>query len=949
MAILLNLKKTIGAGFIVLSLLFYSLPLVASPQTRQLSQGEFSKQLIEAYSQNFDETAVSLIRNNRFLVKPFVDGLIRECISEELKGNSMGSEQLKSILDRCAGSFETVFEEKSLSIAVNYLTNWTKEQKEKKLVADSIYALGTKYRLAKEYEKAIEELNKALLVYSGIADERGEGEVLGGLGAIYFESDYEKCLRYYNEALAKREKVDDKLLTGNTLNSFGSLNVKFTKDYAEAIKWYDRAEYLRNEIGDLAGIRNTYSNKAGALKLYAEELNDAANYSEALNQAEKAFGIFNNLNNKSEEGEVLSLMGFIYSNLGNSKEAITKLNEALTIKQEINDSVGIAGVYNHTGVVFQQVGRIEKALEYYNNSLAIYDKYNSQAKKLPVLSNLGTLYFDMKDYSTAEAYHKKGLQLSRELKEEEYQVHFLLNMANTQIYLGKLEESLSSYETALQIARSSSRPDLTWRILAGLAENYEQRGEFEKALEINHSMLNLVDSIRGALKSEEFKSSYLAKERYVFEDIVNLLRDLDNKYPGKGYDIQAYSYAEQSKSRALLDLLTGSSESNKSNKEVNSHDPVILKDVQEMFPDKNTVLLEYMAGDSSSCLWVITKTKHHIFKIPANKRLKEEVETIRFALLDPKQGASEFFNNAASSLYEELIKPAEPYLTKNSRLIIIPDGILNYLPFEVLLTEKNGGTPNDSYSNLPFLVRKYPVSYGQSASVLKDLLSMQEGVMEIKPANRKLIAFGDPVYESPGSVTFAGKKLPRLEYSGKEVEKIASLFKAGNSQICLREEATEENVRKEGNLASFNYLHFASHGYIDENKPELSSLVLTKSENSAEDGLLQSNEIFSLKLKTDLVVLSACQTGLGKLVRGEGIIGLTRAFMYAGTPSVLVSLWSVSDNSTATLMEEFYRNLIKSRLEKTDALRKAQLTLMSVEESAHPFYWAPFVLIGAWR
>jgi CHAT domain-containing protein len=226
---------------------------------------------------------------------------------------------------------------------------------------------------------------------------------------------------------------------------------------------------------------------------------------------------------------------------------------------------------------------------------------------------------------------------------------------------------------------------------------------------------------------------------------------------------------------------------------------------------------------------------------------------------------------------------------------------------------------------------------------------MQAGTGKIKPADRKLIAFGDPVYESPWSVTFSGVKLRRLEYSGEEVNKIASLFKQGNSEIYLRGEATEENVKKDGNLARFNYLHFASHGYIDENKPDLSSLVLTKSENSAEDGLLQSTEIFNLKLKTDLVVLSACQTGLGKLVRGEGIIGLTRAFMYAGTPSVLVSLWSVSDNSTATLMEEFYRNLIRSGLYKTDALRKAQLTLMSDEKSAHPFYWAPFVLVGDWR
>jgi len=193
------------------------------------------------------------------------------------------------------------------------------------------------------------------------------------------------------------------------------------------------------------------------------------------------------------------------------------------------------------------------------------------------------------------------------------------------------------------------------------------------------------------------------------------------------------------------------------------------------------------------------------------------------------------------------------------------------------------------------------------------------------------------------------KSYKRLEYSGKEIENIASLFKKGNAEVYLRNDATEENVKKEGELKKFNYIHFATHGFIDESKPDFSSLVLTKNNNSIEDGFLQATEIFNLDLKADLVVLSACQTGLGKLVRGEGMVGLTRAFMYAGTPTVMVSLWSVSDVSTSTLMREFYRNLVKEKLSKTDALRNAQLSMLGNEKFAHPFYWAPFVLVGDWR
>jgi CHAT domain-containing protein len=316
-------------------------------------------------------------------------------------------------------------------------------------------------------------------------------------------------------------------------------------------------------------------------------------------------------------------------------------------------------------------------------------------------------------------------------------------------------------------------------------------------------------------------------------------------------------------------------------------------------------------------------------------------------MLDSKQEVSNFFTGTGLTLYEELIKPAEPYLSDKSKLIIIPDGILNYLPFEVLLTDNS---QKKSYSSLSYLIKKYPISYAQSASVLKNLLSEHIKTGKIRNGNRKLIAFGDPVIGGPEVPMMAfGKGNSQLEYSGQEIEKIASFFRKGNSEIYLKGNAIEENVKKPGNLAKFNYIHFATHGNIDEQKPDLSSLVLTRGANSSEDGLLQATEIFNLKLKADLVVLSACQTGMGKLVRGEGVIGLTRAFMYAGTPSVLVSLWSVSDMSTATLMEEFYRNLIKTKLLKTDALREAQLNLITNEKFSHPFYWAPFVLIGDWR
>ena len=1045
--------KTDGITSILSGLLIIlsSTPGLSSPQSQQITQSDFSKELSNAYIQNDDQLAVSLIKDNRLFVKPFVNDIITEIIRKELKGKTLESGKVKKIAEKTATTFQNIFSEKNLSIAVNYLKSWTKEQKEKKLFADSLYALGTTIRgNEKDRDRAIEYYRKALNLYINIGDERGEAEVLGGLGLIYTFSpaDYQTAVSYYKEALIKREKVDDRVLTGNTLNSLGSIYYGFFKDYPVALTYLDRAEKIRSEIGDSLNLGRTIHVKASVLENLGNleqsleyyqlsfELNqnsgdqvrmaesllksgtilrDLGKYPEAFISLEKSLEIYRSLDKSDGICDALNQTGFVYLILGEYSTAMEKFNEAIKIAHEQNDMWGLAGTYNNLGIMFQDVGRIDKALGYYNNALSIYEEQGDQSSVLALLNNLGTLNFDMKDYARAEEYHTRGLQISQQIKARDQEANLFLNLANDESFLGKIDEAKLNYEKGLEIARSLNNPDLTWRLIAGLAENYETRGEYDKVVELNDSSLLIIEGLRSTLQSEEFKASYMAKERSAFEDIINMLGLLHDKDKTKGYDVLAFRYAERSKSRAFLDLLAESlarvnegSDKELLNKQdeiirdltrerqlleqeslkdqpdqqailimknkireseeefsklkieirntnpkytdLQYPEPVSLEEVQSLCPDKNTIVFEYSVGDSSSSLWVITRTDHELFRLPGRKTLQDQIEPLRFALLNPDQTNNEFFTRGGHSLYRQLLQPAESYLTKKSKLVIIPDGILNYLPFEVLLTESKGIGPGTSYAGLPFLVKKYPVSYGQSASVLKSLLSEQKGIRESSSDNKKLVAFGDPVYENANDTTCSSAmNYKRLEFSGKEIENIASFFKKGNAEVYLRDDAKEENVKREGELKKFNYVHFATHGFIDETKPDFSSIVLTQDNNSKEDGFLQATEIFNLNLNADLVVLSACQTGLGKLIRGEGMVGLTRAFMYAGTSSVLVSLWSVSDVSTATLMGEFYRNLIKEKLSKTDALRKAQLSIMRDEKFAHPFYWAPFVLFGDWR
>ena len=286
-----------------------------------------------------------------------------------------------------------------------------------------------------------------------------------------------------------------------------------------------------------------------------------------------------------------------------------------------------------------------------------------------------------------------------------------------------------------------------------------------------------------------------------------------------------------------------------------------------------------------------------------------------------------------------MILPAEAYLSKKSQVTILPDGILNYIPFEVLITREPKEGKDSPYEKLDYLGKKYALSYSQSASVYLSMLarsSTPEQDTEIK----ELVAFGDPLYLD---------QYKRLEFSGEEVQSIATLFPGGEVNLFLRENANETNAKKENILPAYKYIHFATHGLVDENNPGRSGLVLSQDKSKPEDGILRAEEISLMKLNAELVVLSACQTGLGKMIRGEGMIGLSRSFMYAGTSAVVVSLWSVSDQSTNLLMNRFYENHILHKLSKADALQQARNSMIRESTYAHPFFWAPFVLTGGWQ
>ncbi|MCS6904633.1 MAG: tetratricopeptide repeat protein [Bacteroidia bacterium] len=390
---------------------------------------------------------------------------------------------------------------------------------------------------------------------------------------------------------------------------------------------------------------------------------------------------------------------------------------------------------------------------------------------------------------------------------------------------------------------------------------------------------------------------------------------------------------------------------------------------------KDAAVVEYFVGDSALFIIVVTKKEYYVFQQPALPRLNEMVRSLRndMILQDKRQ-----FLNSATLLYNYLFAPIEEVVANINYLIFIPDAMLNYVPFEVLLTQKPA--PTDNYENLPYLIKKHKIYYSYSANLLFDendpnkqrKTNLQSNIIGlIAPVD---FGFkGDPkrmgITSLPGTEQEVKKIYAMFQQlraaledslntssleTSREEEIRAILTQMPTPELFLRQQATEGAI----DWNKYRILHFATHGLVNTERPELSSILLYKN-TKEEDGALFYGEIFNINLNTDLVVLSACETALGKYIRGEGIAGLAQSLMYAGTTNVIVSLWEVSDESTAQLMINFYNGMARSntkvrKLSPTDyaylyanLLQRAKLSMIHGAKNAAPFYWAPFILLGS--
>jgi CHAT domain-containing protein len=365
---------------------------------------------------------------------------------------------------------------------------------------------------------------------------------------------------------------------------------------------------------------------------------------------------------------------------------------------------------------------------------------------------------------------------------------------------------------------------------------------------------------------------------------------------------------------------------------------ISLQEAQSELLDSHTAFFAYCLGKEHSYAFVITKKDYRIFPLPSRENIQDQVSNYLKVISDKENKNFEL----GYKLFSSLVLPG---LDKSIKTIIfVPDDILHFLPFETLITHKE---------KRDWLIKDYTIAYAPSISSLREIIERKKSNGP-KP-RMDILAIGDPFFgpweaRENGTDVFQNYysshafNFFRLKYSGLEIDKISSLFKKRKRKILRREEANKEQLIN-GKLDDYKLIHFATHSIIDEKIPARSSIVLSMNQDLTQDGFLQMREIYNLKLNSDLVTLSSCQTGLGEFIKGEGIEGINRAFFYAGTSSVLMSLWAVNDQASYQLMERFYFHL-RSSESIMSALREAKLEMIDSSPLSHPYYWAGFIVSG---
>jgi CHAT domain-containing protein/tetratricopeptide (TPR) repeat protein len=776
---------------------------------------------------------------------------------------------------------------------------------ERKAEADRLLEQGRQQNTTSQYQAAIQSLETALNIYREIGDRNGEGKALNNLGIAYSDlGQYQKAIEFYQQSLTITREIGDRNGEGFAL---GNLGIAY------------------NRLGQ---------------------------YQKAIEFFQQSLTIFREIGNRNGEGFALGNLGIAYNSLGQYQKAIEFYQQSLTIFREIGNRNGEGFALNNLGLAYNRLGQYQKAIEFFQQSLTIVREIGARNVEGNALNNLGSVYRSLGQYQKAIEFYQQSLTIAREIGNRNGEGFALNNLGLAYNRLGQYQKAIEFFQQSLTIFREIGDRNGEGLALNNLGLALFKLKNFPEAEKYLFSSLEVRESLRQGIQDDLDKVSLSDTQRSSYNLLQQVLIAQNKTEP-------ALEVSERGRGRALVELLT-----QRFNPNSEPFSPVVsLAQLQAIARQQNATIVQYsrifdqFSRDgkeqylaSELYIWVIKPTGEVEFRQADLKLLWQQQNTslghLIFAARCFGNDAcrSDFITASASSnvvtrsnltstppqyrelkeLHQLLIKPIEDLLPTNpdERVIFVPTDALFYLPFAALVDEEG-----------KFLIEKHTIVMSPAITVLETTHKQRQN---LSSSAQDIVIVGNP--QMPKLATSPGEEpqpLASLRYAEKEAIEIAKMF---NTSALIGANATESTVVER--LKTARIIHFATHGIVDNIQPLNSSVALTP--GGSEDGLLTADEIFDLKLNAELVVLSACDTGLGRLT-GDGMIGLSRSFLNTGVPSLVMSLWAIDDRKTSQLMVQFYQNL-QTTPNKAQALRQAMLTMKN--QYPDPYYWAAFTLIG---
>lgn len=857
-----------------------------------------------------------------------------------------------------------------------------RERDEPQLRARALNRLGALHLRRGENHEVESLSQEALEAARQAEDGASESEAIFNLGSLQYSfGRMTEAMRFFETSSEAARRAKDPMLEARAELYIGHTAVMI-EERTRAEAALGRAKTLSREQGDGRG-------EAEATRVLGQLYSRLGENQKALEYFEEARSLLKPLSDPATEATISNAIGQLYFDMGEIETALGHFLRALELNRTHPFRRREAATLLEVGRCYLDLGRHEEALSYFEKALAIYRELENPRLEADVLTALGRLSATLGDEEGALRHFEQAIELKTSVGDVRGRAFIFDEVGNLHRKLGNHEEALRGFREAAERSREADDPLFESLALYHASMAHRDAGRLDEARAAVEDSIRLAETLRAKVASYGLRTSFLASvhERYSF--YVDLLIQLHRVRPGEDLDALAFQAAERLRARTLRESLQEaaagirvgiepellekdrelrrrlnglaierellpedrdrerlrseidalSTDYDRLQSTIRSRSPryaaltepgaATLAEVQALLDDE-TRFLAYHLGKERSFLWSVTRESHSVHELPAGEVIEALARETYLYLKSPRasrKGAEP--DSASSRLSRVLLEPVRSF--DETRLAVVADGALSYVPFGALDDPRTVGKP---------LIDAVEVVRLPSASLVSALRAQRSG----RRFTRWVAIAADPAYGNGSELS-----VRRLPESRREASQIAALAPPGGVEVVAGFDARREWVEST-DFRAFRVLHFATHGIVDDERPELSGIVLSLVDERGvpQDGFLRLHDIYNLTLPVDLVVLSACETGLGKEVKGEGLIGLVRGFMYAGAPAVIASSWKVDDSATAALMTELYRGLFEGKPPPA-ALREAQVAVSKIPRFRSPYYWAAFELQGDWR